>query len=146
MHVRRPWAACHCARPRRITRALWAYEYATRTYFLDLRWPVVVTGLEALLNVDEARSTQQFRTRTVGLAGRCGVPWTDDDAKAAYRLRSKLTHGQHVADTSDTQHALYMRMETVLRTAAREALLNPDFAAIFANDESIRREWPLPAS
>ena len=47
---------------------------------------------------------------------------------------------------ADTQHALYMRMETVLRTATREALLNADFAAIFAEDESIQREWPLPAN
>ena len=132
------------SRPRRITRAIWAHENAQRTFQLDLRWPMIVTGLEALINVDDSRSTQQFRTRTVGLAERFGQSWSDDDARAAYRLRSKLTHGQRVGDTNAEHHALYMRMEAVLRSAVREALLDADFAAVFADDDTIRKEWALP--
>lgn len=132
-------------RPPRVTRALWFHEYTARTYYLDLRWVLVVTGLEALISVDDHRSRQQFRTRTVGLASRCGIPWTDEDAKVAYGLRSKLAHGQHVSNSTAEDHALYRRMETVLRTALREALLNPAFGSIFADDNQIRAEWPLPS-
>ena len=132
-------------RPPRVTRALWFHEYTARTYYLNLRWVLVVTGLEALINVDEKGSRQQFRTRTVGLASRCGISWTDEDAKVAYGLRSKLAHGQHVSSSNAEHHALYVRMETVLRAAVREALLNPAFGSIFADDNQIRAEWPLPS-
>jgi hypothetical protein len=131
------------SRPPRVNRALWQHESAARTYFLNLRWVMVATGLEALINVDEQGTRQQFRTRTVGLADYLGLQWTDADASDAYRLRSKLAHGQYVADTGVEEHALYTRMETVLRVAVREALLNPEVSAIFANDDLIRRQWPL---
>jgi len=133
-------------RPPRITRALWFHEYTARTYHLDLRWVLVVTGLEALINVDERRAIQQFRTRTVGLADRCGVPWSDEDAKVAYRLRSKLAHGQQVSNLEAPEHVLYSGMETLLRIAVREAILNPDFGSIFADEDRIRAEWPLPST
>jgi hypothetical protein len=132
------------ARLHRVTRALWFHEYTSRTYHLDLRWVLVVTGLEALINVDEQKMRQQFRTRTVGLANRCEVPWTDEDATLAYRLRSKLAHGQRVSDTELEEHALYGRMETVLRVAVRKALLDAEFRSIFADENRIRVEWPLP--
>ena len=132
-------------RPPRIERAMWFHEYTARTYHLDLRWVLVVTGLEALINVDEHKARQQFRTRTVGLANRYGVPWTDEDAKKAYALRSKLAHGQHVADSGAEGHDLYRRMEEVLRTVVREALLDAEFGSIFANEKHIEAEWPLPA-
>ena len=132
-------------RPPRVTRALWFHEYTARTHYLNLRWVLMVTGLEALINVDEKGSRQQFRTRTVGLASRCGISWTDEDAKVAYGLRSKLAHGQHVSSSKAEHHALYVRMETVLRAALREALLNADFGSIFADDNQIKAEWPLPS-
>ncbi len=128
----------------RIERALWFHEYTARTYQLDLRWVLVVTGLEALINVDERKARQQFRTRTVGLANRYGVPWTDEDAKKAYSLRSKLAHGQHVGNSGAEGHDLYRRMEEVLRTVVREALLDEEFGSIFADERRIETEWPLP--
>lgn len=131
-------------RPPRIERALWFHEYATRTCHLDLRWVLIVAGLEALINVDEQKVKQQFRTRTVGLANQYGVLWTDEDARKAYALRSKLAHGQNVADSGAEGHDLYRRMEEVLRTVIREALLDPGFGSIFAQDKRIRAEWRLP--
>jgi thiosulfate reductase cytochrome b subunit len=145
-HLMEAFYSSERTRPPRITRALWFHECTARTYHLDLRWVLVVTGLEALINVEKQRATQQFRTRTVGLANRCGVPWTDQDAKVAYGLRSKLAHGQHVSDPKAEHHTLYCRMEAVLRVGVRDALLNAAFGAIFADDVQIRTEWPLPSA
>lgn len=128
----------------RIERALWFHEYTARTCHLDLRWVLVVTGLEALINVDKQQAKQQFRTRTVGLANRYGVPWTDEDANKAYALRSEVAHGQNVADSGVEGHDLYRRMEEVLRTVIREALLDTDFGLIFTDEKHIKAEWPLP--
>lgn len=132
------------SRPPRLNRALWQHESAARTYFLNLRWVMIATGLEALINVDEQRTRQQFRTRTVGLADRFGLTWSDQDATDAYRMRSTLAHGQRVDDTGVAEHALYTRMETLLRVSVREALMNPELSAIFASNDAIRQAWPLP--
>jgi len=131
-------------RPRRLTRAIWFHEYTARTYHLDLRWVVVVQGLEALINVSDRRSRQQFRTRSVALASECGVPWSDADAVVAYGLRSRLAHGQNVEDATDHDIAVYMRMETLLRVAVRTALLDAQFRQVFSEDDLIRARWPLP--
>ena len=131
-------------RPERITRALRFHEYAAQSLNLELRWVLVVTALEALINVEETRKRQQFRTRTLGLAEACSVAWTDDDAKEAYRLRSKLTHGQHVNDVGVAGHDLYCRMEEVLRVALRNGILDPGFADAFADDSCITSRWPIP--
>jgi hypothetical protein len=52
----------------RVHRAYWNHEYATRCYYLDARWPLVVSGLEALINVEEDHVTRQFCQRALQLA------------------------------------------------------------------------------
>ena len=35
--------------PQRVSRALWYYDYAQKTYYADLRWTMIATALEALI-------------------------------------------------------------------------------------------------
>jgi hypothetical protein len=46
--------------PNRVSRALWYHEYAVRTYYVEVRWTLVCTALEALVHTDRQRSTKQF--------------------------------------------------------------------------------------
>ena|SRR5215469_1207228 len=46
--------------PERASRALWYHEYAIRTYYVEIRWVLVATALEALVHVERHPSTRQF--------------------------------------------------------------------------------------
>lgn len=72
----------------RVHRAYWNHEYAMRSWYLDARWILVVSGLEALITVEENNLSWQFRDRVRQLAGEFNVNLTDDDLRRAYRLRS----------------------------------------------------------
>jgi len=56
-----PWASKKKLMHERVHRAFWNHEYAMRSFYLDTRWPIVVSGLEALLNVGEQNSGPQFK-------------------------------------------------------------------------------------
>jgi hypothetical protein len=47
--------------------------------------------------------------------------------------------------TSDkvTLETYQLKLELVLRKALKEAILNPNFAAIFVDDNTIRSKWPI---
>ena len=130
-------------RPHRINRAIRFHEYAARSDQLENRWVLIVTALESLINVEVRDQSRQFRTRTVQLAEACGAPWTDAEAREAYRLRSKLTHGQPVTDPGAEGLQLYRNLESVLRSALTRAILEQDFAANFSSDDQIQAAWPL---
>lgn len=76
----------------RVHRAYWNHEYAMRTYDLDARWTLVLSGLEALINVGERDCARQFRGRVQQLAQECQIDLTEDELRSAYKLRSKLVH------------------------------------------------------
>lgn len=46
-----PWSSKDKRMHDRVRRAYWNHEYAMRSVYLDMRWPLVVSGLEALINV-----------------------------------------------------------------------------------------------
>ncbi|MBN1867561.1 hypothetical protein JW916_09740 [Candidatus Sumerlaeota bacterium] len=127
-------------RPERVNRALWIHEDAARTELLNRRWVLIVSGLESLINVNDGRVGAQFCGRTARLAERFGISWSPEDAQRAWKLRSKLAHGQSITDSQAMEIGLYSRMEEVLRVALRESLLNPDFGSVFADDARIREE------
>ena len=72
----------------RVHRAYWNHEYAMRSYYLDARWPLVVSGLEALISIGEDDPSWQFRDRARQLASEFKIDLTDYDLRVAYRLRS----------------------------------------------------------
>jgi hypothetical protein len=136
--------------PPRLHNALWHHEYALRTYYLDHRWTLVCTGLEALVHTDRLQNTSQFTRRIPKLASELGVSISEAEAREAYDLRSRLSHGvsflstaaSHAA-TSEAQLKLYDRLEDALRLAVLRGMREKDFQAVFADDDQIRRRWPI---
>lgn len=132
----------------RIHRAYWNHEYAVRSYYLDARWPLIVSGLEALVNVGAKGVTGQFRNRVRQLATFFGISLTDSELSIAYRLRSKLVHAEcflHGLETilPKSDHSdLYDRLEATLRAVIRKSLLDPSFAEYFRDDSSVLARWP----
>ncbi len=47
----------------RLIGALWYYEYAARTRLIDVRFPLIATAVETLINTNPAQSTRSFTRR-----------------------------------------------------------------------------------
>jgi hypothetical protein len=129
--------------PVRITRALWYHEYASRAYYGEIRWITVCVALESMLHTSRGHSNRQFVERLPPMASILGVPLTTQEADMAYDMRSRLSHGGATGKWAPAEEQLYLRLELVLRTALKEAILNPAFAAIFTDDNTIRSKWPI---
>ena len=130
--------------PKRVKRALWYLEYAFRTEFLDVRWPLICTGLESLIHTDRQRSTMQFSRRVSLLADRMGIcDFTYERVKEAYNTRCTLVHGKLFRDMDPYQLDLYEKTENTLRLAIKKAILEPDFASTFSSEERIKAVYPV---
>jgi hypothetical protein len=145
--LRDKYLAAKATLPERIGRALWNHEYGACIYWLNVRWTVMTTALEALVHTDRYQSTKQFVTRAAALAAEVGVAFTEADADEAYELRSAWAHGaalsiKHPAG-DDHPFELGSRMEAVLRGSVRRAIEDVSFRAIFVDDATIRAKWPI---
>jgi hypothetical protein len=129
--------------PVRLTRALWYHEYASRAYYGEIRWITVCVALESMLHTFRGYSTLQFVERLPLMASSLGVSFTVQEAEMAYDMRSRLSHGGATGKLGQSEEQLYKKLELVLRTALKEAILNPTFAAIFTDDNTIRSKWPI---
>ena len=76
--------------PRRIRKALRHFLYACFTYELEIRFTLVVTGLEALVNAHKRDVTKQFKRRLNLVGADLGIAITEDEAKEAYDYRSNF--------------------------------------------------------
>src|SRR5260370_12694968 len=79
--------------PVRLSRALWYHEYASRTYYGEIRWITVCVALESMLHTSRGFSTRQFVERLPLLASSLGVSFTAQEAETAYDMRSRLSQG-----------------------------------------------------
>jgi hypothetical protein len=135
--------------PRRVHSAFWHHEYAARTYYVDHRWTLVCTGLEALVHTDRFGSTKQFSSRTSRLASELGISFSESDAEDAYDLRSRLAHGLSFLTTPDREALspanirLYDQMEETLRRAVLRSMRDKMFAETFVGEDRIRQKWPI---
>jgi hypothetical protein len=89
-----PWLSKEKPMHYRVHRAYWYHEYVMRSSVLDIRFPLVATGLEALINTSEKNSGGQFCARVPQLAAVCGVDFPEKEAAKAWKLRSKLAHAE----------------------------------------------------
>lgn len=141
-----PWVSPSKRMYPRIHRAYWNHEQAMRTYFLDMRWNLVVSGLEALITTHDHRVRQQFVRRVGHLASEFGVALSETELHNAYTLRSKLAHAQsflydlHAALPPDEHSPLYDKLESLLRATVKKCLLDEGLAERFANKEAVA-EW-----
>ena len=63
--------------PERVNRAMWRMAYAPRFRWADLVLSFVVSGLEALLTVEQGNFTRNFKRRATALAEELGVEGVD---------------------------------------------------------------------
>jgi hypothetical protein len=130
----------------RVARALRYSELATRERYLEEAQPLIIRGLEALLKVGRQRLQRQFSQRTCQLAAELGVEVGENRCWQAYDDRSALVHGAHVDLSQPVSRDAFTdtmsSLQQVLRRAGRRALEDPEFAAIFAADDSIVDHWP----
>ncbi len=127
------------ALPERVRRALWTYDYAASDYFIDTRWTLLSSAIEALVHTRQRGSTAQFVDGLIKLASDVGVQAvTADEANRIYDLRSSLAHGQGLPQVSGEEERLYVLMETILRLALKQAILDPAYAEQFRSDRTIR--------
>jgi histidyl-tRNA synthetase len=125
--------------PERIRRAIWTYDYTASDYFIDTRWTLLCSAIEALVHTRQRESTAQFVEGLVKLANDVGGPSiTADEARKIYDLRSSLTHGQGLPQISGEEERLYVLMETVLRFTLKKAILETSYAKEFGSDKAIR--------
>jgi hypothetical protein len=77
------------------------------------------------------------------MASILGVSLTTQEAETAYDMRSRLSHGGTTGKLAPSEERLYLKLELVLRLALKEAILNPAFALIFVDENTIRLKWPI---
>jgi hypothetical protein len=127
-----------------VAMALWYHEYASRSFEMDIRWPIITTGLEALIHTDRHQSTRQFVNRVIKLAERIGsIDISSDEAGEMYDLRSALSHGQGLGNLAPEKNELYEKMERLLRLVIKMAILDTNLNAFLSDPDRIRAEWPV---
>jgi hypothetical protein len=131
--------------PDRLQRALWYHEYAARTRLVPIRWVLITTGIETLINTAKDRVSKQFTVRFPALAQRfAGLTVSATKAGKAYGLRSEISHGTRLHDLRGEHLDLYRLLEEVLRATLRAAMTRRDVQGLFSTAEAVEKEWPVP--
>ena len=144
-----PWVSLNKPMHARVHRAFWNHEAAMKSFYLDIRWPLIVSGFEALINTKSEDVTWQFRDRVRQLAAEFAVSITEEELRVAYAMRSKLIHAadflyglQKILPA--TQHSsLYQKLEGLLRTTIKRCLLDKRFGDFFSSAAAVNRRWRL---
>src|SRR6202030_3902018 len=113
--------------------------YAASDYYIDTRWTLLSSAVEALVHTRRRESTAQFVDGLIQLASDVGAEAiSSDDANRIYDLRSSLAHGQGLPQISKEEDRLYVLMQTVLRLTLKQAILDPAYAEKFRSDRAVR--------
>lgn len=140
--------------PVRLGTALWHFETAFRSYYVDTRWPLLATGLEALVHIGSERdprdprryagSTRVFVKRIARLAAQVDQAHvTESILYDIYDRRSGLVHGQGLGQLDAATRALYETTEKLLAAILRRGILDTAFAGQFVDDSSVQAALPL---
>lgn len=140
------------ATPSRIAAALWYHEVAARTYYADLRWPLLVTALESLVRIKNEKrenghrvpSSSVFCERLAQIGAMDpSLALNKQDLRSIYEQRSDLVHGFALATLPETTRDLYRKLDSLVRAILRKVLLDPAFGAIFSSDKDLQHHLPL---
>lgn len=156
-----PWPVIH---------ALNLTEDAVHLQIIQRALLLIATALEGLLQSSTSGVSRQFRERMPKLAADVGVDGVDEAfARDLYDARSEAAHGVQVSmfrvqlehehaedephelphaepepETSEREPAAKLALaQDVVREAARKAIQDPEFRAVFQSRESIEERWPL---
>jgi hypothetical protein len=135
--------------PNRVRESLTWLERASWERSARSRIPLSVISAECLVNTSDHNATRQFILRMQGLID-LGVlteaAWDGGDLYSIYSLRSALLHGRSVGDSSKVEvETLIGKLEASIRCILRKAILEPEFASNFADDESLDAFLPAHA-
>jgi hypothetical protein len=131
--------------PSRLRRALRHFLHACHTYDLDLRFTLIVTGLEALVNTHKRNVTAQFKNRLQLAAKELGMTVTKENAAEAYDYRSNFIHGQTLQgqDIGEKVKESYEPLETLLRLLVKRSIEDQQFGRRFESQASIEATYPV---
>ncbi len=144
-----PWVTNSKLMHGRVQRAYWYHEYAMRSYYMDVRLPLVVTGLEALISIGTTEMRRQFVNRLTQVARDLTIDLNKDELDDAYTLRSKLAHAEGFLYKLETilpqseQRERHEKVESLLRAILMRSLLDDAFGDSFRDDASIKARWPV---
>ncbi len=150
--------------PGRVSRAIWRADFAPRLRWADLVLSFVVSGLEALLTVEQTKFTRNFKRRAAALAEELGVDGIDQHfCERMYKARSEWVHGSRVSlfapptpgemetpgptgpesDSDLSKLAEVALLQDLLRKAVRSCIEDSELRAVFSSDEAIQERWPV---
>jgi hypothetical protein len=139
------WASEPLPPKSRLRQAMWWFDYAASTEFVDIRIPFTSTALERLLTTRSDRSTLHFKHRVPQLAARLRLPPIKPaDAGRMWSLRSAIVHGGKHGGLDEQDFALYRQMEDVLREAIRQSIIDKAVRADLLTQESVDAAFPVP--
>lgn len=129
----------------RLQQVMWFFEYAARTYTIDMRIPMLVTAAEGLITTDPEQSTRHFTKRLPLLAARLGVTEFDQaSASKVWGLRGQLVHGARHGGLAQPEFELFRRLERVLRETLRHAILDETLRRDLSSPAAVESAFPLP--
>lgn len=150
--------------PGRVNRAIWRTDFAPRLRWADLVLSFVVSGLEALLTVEQTKFTRNFKRRAAALAEELGVDGVDQQfCERMYKARSEWVHGSRVSlfapptpnemetpgpagpESEDdlSKLAEVALLQDLLRKAVRRCIEDRELRTVFSSDEAIQERWPV---
>ncbi len=132
--------------PARLHRALWNLSYAARVEPFHIRWLIMATALEGLIETGGG-ARQEFIQRVPAIGAEVGVGITRKVADEIYGLRSTVAHRGWIPERTDKElEDAYMPVDRVVAGVIGKAICDPDFRAAFESKESIARRWPVEAT
>ena len=138
------WVSNSGSLSERVKRAFWFHEYASREYYIDIRWTFIVTALEALINTEKEQVSKQFKERIPQLCKLLGIPeLSKEEAARAYTLRSTMLHGKSINTLDSNDKELYLKIEEILRETVKQAILNQETAQIFKDAQTVKEKLPV---
>jgi hypothetical protein len=129
--------------PRRLHRAMWNFAYAAYVKPSHIRWLVVATAAEGIIETGK-QARQEFITRLPAISDEVGAPMTRKQADAIYGLRSSVAHaGWFVGKTDEELDASYMPLDRFVAGVIRKAIYDGEFRAHFEDRDTVTRKWPV---
>lgn len=134
--------------PRRLHRALWNMAYASGIQPSHLRWLIISTSAEGLIETG-SNGRQEFITRLPAISTELGRPISRKDAEMIYGLRSRVAHTGWLTTTRTDEEldASFVQLDRFVAGVLRRAIEDARFRGAFESRESVAARWPVePAS
>ena len=129
--------------PLRLHRALWNLAYAAYVEPAHIRWLIVATALEGLIETGVA-ARQEFIQRILEIAKELGKPITRGEVDAIYSIRSTAAHRGWLSGKTDRElDASYVPMDRIVGGVLRQAISDDRFRMAFESRETIAQRWPV---